>query len=113
MSKNKNPLKDLDLFLKQQAASFVNPTPLSEKIQEEETPAPTAPETAPVAKTEESLLQSIERLIEQNPSALYDMLIQAAEKKNSSERTILINTALYLKNTSNWKDAIRDYWKNK
>jgi hypothetical protein len=113
MSKNKNPLKDLDLFLKQQAASFVNPTPLSEKIQEEEIPSAASAE-APIAKTEETILQSIERLIEQNPAALYDMLIQAAEKKTSSERTILINTALYLKNTSNWKEAIREYWsKNK
>jgi hypothetical protein len=113
MSKNKNPLKDLDLFLKQQAASFVNPTPLSEKIQEEETSGAPAAESASITKTEETILQSIERLIEQNPSALYDMLIQAAEKRNSSERTILINTALYLKNTSNWKEAIREYWSKK
>lgn len=108
MSKNKNPLKDLDLFLKQQAASFVSPTPLSEKIQAE---APTEITTS--AKTEETILQSIERMIEQNPAALYDMLIQAAEKKTSSERTVLINTALYLKNISNWKEAIREYWGKK
>ena len=114
MSKNKNPLKDLDLFLKQQAASFVNPTPLSEKIQEEETPAAaSSTEAVTTNKTEETILQSIERMIEQNPSALYDMLIQAAEKKTSSERTILINTALYLKNTDNWKEAIREYWSKK
>ena len=106
MSKNKNPLKDLDLFLKQQAASFVSPTPLSEKIQVE-TPAEV---TEP--STEETILQSLERLMDQNPSALYDMLIKAAEKKNSSERTMLINTALYLKNTNNWQQAIREYWKN-
>ena len=109
MSKNKNPLKDLDLFLKQQAASFVNPTPLSEKIQVEETLS----ESTPSEKREETILQSIERLIDQNPAALYDMLIQAAEKKNSSERTVLINTALYLKNTKNWKEAIREYWNKK
>lgn len=113
MSKNKNPLKDLDLFLKQQAASFVNPITLSEKIQEEETPITPSAETQTITKTEETILQSLERLIEQNPSALYDMLIQAAEKKTSSERTILINTALYLKNTSNWKEAIREYWSKK
>lgn len=109
MSKNKNPLKDLDLFLKQQAASFVSPTPLSEKIQQPEA----QPEvSAPVAQASaETLLQSIERLMDQNPSALYDMLIEAAEKKNSSERTMLINTALYLKNTNNWQQAIREYWK--
>ena len=105
MSKNKNPLKDLDLFLKQQAASFVNPTPLSEKIQVE-----VSPETIP-STSEESILQTMERLMDQNPSALYDMLIKVAEKKSSSERTMLINTALYLKNTNNWQQAIREYWK--
>jgi len=105
MSKNKNPLKDLDLFLKQQAASFVSPTPLSEKIQVE-TPSET---TQP--STEESILQTLERLMDQNPASLYDMLIKAAEKKNSSERTMIINTALYLRNTNNWQNAIREYWK--
>ncbi|HEU5292790.1 MAG TPA: hypothetical protein VFU05_19210 [Cyclobacteriaceae bacterium] len=109
MSKNKNPLKDLDLFLKQQAASFVSPTPLSEKVNQPETPAEVS---APVVQPpDETLLQSIERLMDQNPSALYDLLIEAAEKKNSSERTMLINTALYLKNTNNWQQAIREYWK--
>jgi hypothetical protein len=105
MSKNKNPLKDLDLFLKQQAASFVNPTPLSEKIQVE------APTETTQSSSEESILQTMERLMDHNPSALYDLLIKAAEKKNSSERTMLINTALYLKNTNNWQQAIREYWK--
>jgi hypothetical protein len=74
MSKNKNPLKDLDLFLKQQAASFVSPTPLSEKIQEEK---PAAVETiASQAPAQETLLASIERMIDQNPAAFYNMLIE-------------------------------------
>jgi len=108
MSKNKNPLKDLDLFLKQQAASFVNPTPLSEKIQVE-----TPSEIIQASSSEESILQSVERMLDQNPSALYDMLIEAAEKRQTPERTVLINTALYLKNTRNWKEAIREYWRRK
>ena len=108
MSKNKNPLKDLDQFLKQQAASFVSPTPLSEKIKGE-----TQLEQTPPILSGETVLQSIERLMEQNPNALYDMLIEAAGKKPSAERTMLINTALYLKNTSNWKEAIREYWNKK
>lgn len=107
MSKNKNPLKDLDQFLKQQAASFVSPTPLSEKIHVE----PISEELQ--NSTKESILQSIERMMDQNPSGLYDLLIEAAEKKNSAERTMLINTALYLKNTSHWKEAIREYWSKK
>ena len=109
MSKNKNPLKDLDLFLKQQAASFVSPTPLSEKIQQPASQAETP--ASVVQSSDETLLESIQRLMDQNPDALYDLLITAAEKKNSSERTMLINTALYLKNTNNWQQAIREYWK--
>jgi len=107
MSKNKNPLKDLDLFLKQQAASFVSPHTLSEKIEAE---TPSISEPIPEPETKESILQSLERMMDQNPSAFYDLLIQAAEKKISTERTMLINTALYLKNTTNWKEAIQKYW---
>jgi hypothetical protein len=110
MSKNKNPLKDLDLFLKQQASSFVNPHTLSEKIEAE---SPHTPEPATEPETKESILQSLERMMDQNPSALYDLLIQAAEKKTSAERTMLINTALYLKNTTNWKEAIQEYWRDR
>jgi hypothetical protein len=111
MSKNKNPLKDLDLFLKQQASSFVNPSTLSEKIESELPPTPEPSLSEP--ETKESILQSLERMLDQNPAALYDLLIQAAEKKTSAERTMLINTALYLKNTDNWKEAVREYWKNR
>jgi hypothetical protein len=114
MSKNKNPLKDLDLFLKQQAASFVNPTPLSEKIQTE----PPSEVKPVVISSNETLLQSIEHMMDQNPSTLYDILIEAAGKKTSAERTMLINTALYLKNTGylssgDWKAAIKEYWSRK
>jgi hypothetical protein len=110
MSKNKNPLKDLDLFLKQQASSFVNPTPLSDRIQEE-----TSSDPEPVASsgtTQEDLIQTLSNMMEKNPSALYDLIIKAAEQKSGGERTVLINTALYLKNTNNWKEAIQEYWKN-
>jgi hypothetical protein len=109
MSKNKNPLKDLDLFLKQQASSFVNPTPLSEKIEA----SPSEPPPTQEPEIQESILQSLERMMDQNPKALYELLIKAAEKKSSAERTMLINTALYLKNTDNWKEAVKEYWKNR
>ena len=41
MSKKKNTLKDLDEFLKQQAATLVSPDKLSEKVDE---PKPAKPE---------------------------------------------------------------------
>ena len=52
MSKKKNTLRDLDEFLKQQAATLVAPQPLSETIrtQTPAAPAPTpAPEPVPVS----------------------------------------------------------------
>jgi hypothetical protein len=45
MSKKKNTLKDLDAFLKQQAATLVAPDPLSTKI---ETPVPAPAPAAPM-----------------------------------------------------------------
>ena len=45
MSKKKNTLKDLDEFLKQQAATLVAPQPLSETIRTQ-APAPAAPTPA-------------------------------------------------------------------
>ena len=104
MSKNKNPLKDLDLFLKQQAASFVSPTPLSERIA---TPVQhTSPES-------EDLIDSLSKLAETDRNRFLDLVIHAAEKLSSAENAMLINTALYLKNGENWKEAIRQYWQNK
>jgi len=49
MSKKKNTLKDLDAFLKQQAATLAPPDPLSTKL-----PVPkSAPEPAPAAQPEQ------------------------------------------------------------
>lgn len=106
MSKNKNPLKDLDLFLKQQAASFVNPTPLSERVAS--TPAaPTVPETT------DDLITRLSALARHDREKFLDLIIQAAEKDQSPGSTMLINTALYLKSGANWKEAVRQYWQNK
>jgi hypothetical protein len=124
MSKKKNTLKDLDAFLKQQAATLVGPTPLSEQVEEpeqEETPAP-APSTAPIPVYEVTLnkiLNDLETLSrKEGPSfrkKFYDLILQSAETNLQSlpEDKMLINTVLYLKNGSKWKEAIREYWRNK
>jgi hypothetical protein len=60
MSKKKNTLKDLDEFLKQQAATLVTPVKLSEKFETEVTeeikpePAPVAEAPAPPAPKKET-----------------------------------------------------------
>lgn len=121
MSKKKNTLKDLDEFLKQQAATLVSPVQLSEKI---EVPEPVRQAPIAVAAptvTEEistsTLLRDLNALADKEGSSyrkkFYDLIIQSLENQNQSlpEDKMLINTALYLKNGDNWKDAIRNYWR--
>lgn len=131
MSKKKNTLKDLDAFLKQQAATLVAPDPLSTKIETPAAPpqppaiaeaASTAVTQAPVAAPEqeitpEKILNDIRRLADREGSAFrktfYELIIRSIETRPQSlpEDKMLINTALYLKSGDQWKDVIRDYWK--
>lgn len=124
MSKKKNTLKDLDEFLKQQAATLVAPTQLSEKIEEPQPAAkekeaePSRPET-PAAISDESILRDLVELSKkEGPSfrkKFYDLIIRSLESQPSSlpEDKMLINTALYLKSGDQWKETIREYWKAK
>ena len=115
MSKKKNTLKDLDEFLKQQAATLVAPTPLSDTIQE----TPPRPEEVSVAISEAKILNDLKSLAEkERPSfrkKFYDLIIQSIEAQPDSlaEDKMLINTALYLKSGDNWKEVIKQYWKNR
>ncbi len=121
MSKKKNTLKDLDEFLKQQAATLVSPVQLSEKI---ETPEPITPSKEVVASSSDNeevsistVLRDLNTLAYKEGSTyrtkLYDLIIQSLENQSQSlpEDKMLINTALYLKSGDNWKDVIRNYWK--
>jgi hypothetical protein len=131
MSKKKNTLKDLDDFLKQQAATLVSPAKLSEQI---DTPPPPAAEAIPVVSTQPAIepapivvedvttakvIDAIKTLAQKEGSSvqdkLYDIMLQAAESKviSAAEDKMLINTVLYLKSGDNWKDTIREYWKNR
>jgi|DewCreStandDraft_4_1066084.scaffolds.fasta_scaffold47511_2 outer membrane cobalamin receptor len=106
MSRHKNPLKDLDLFLRQQATTLATPTPLSERISTE------------TGGQEESthggdLVQQLTKLAETDRQQFLDAVIAAAAASKFPENTLLINTALYLKHPDNWKEAVMSYWKNK
>lgn len=117
MSKKKNTLQDLDDFLKQQAATLVNPDILSREIESQAEVKPPASvtqeeETQPVFEDLESLQAK------QDPAfrkKLYDFIIQSLEvqKDPLPEDKMLINTALYLKGGSDWKNVIRSYWRGK
>lgn len=113
MSKKKNTLKDLDAFLKQQAATLVPPDPLSTNIETPATPPPapqppvaavvteaapvvtaTATPVAPAAPaqeqeiTPEKILSDIRRLADREGSAFrktfYDLIIRSIETRPQS-----------------------------
>lgn len=119
MSKKKNTLKDLDDFLKQQAATLVAPTPLSETLKErvkEGMPAAPVAESAKEVSVA-SILEDIKALSDKEGTSFrkkfYDLIVKSIEsqKNSTAEDKMLINTALYLKSPENWKEAIRSYWK--
>jgi hypothetical protein len=123
MSKKKNTLKDLDEFLKQQAATLVTPTQLSDTISEappeKEKKTATAFEDVPEEVSVAKILNDLNTLAEKEGLSyrkkLYELIIQSLEAQKNSlpEDKMLINTALYLKNGDNWKEAIKLYWKSK
>ena len=121
MSKKKNTLKDLDDFLRQQAATLVAPTPLSDSLKErvKEEKHESVPTTESVDDVSvEKILKDIKALSEKEGSSFrkkfYDLIIQSLESQKSpnSEDKMLINTALYLKSPETWKETIRSYWKD-
>ena len=121
MSKKKNTLKDLDDFLKQQAATLVAPTALSdtlkERVEEGTQDRPSTAIETEVSVT--SILQDLTALSEKEGNAFrkkfYDLIIRSLEsqKNSTAEDKMLINTALYLRSPETWKESIRSYWKDR
>jgi hypothetical protein len=125
MSKKKNTLKDLDEFLKQQATSFVAPPRLSENIPDRQVdPATPVLQESPIMKEHTTLtfdkiaddLMSLART--EGPKfreKFCQLILETIGKQTSQspEDKMLINTALYLRNPTNWKEVIRSYWKNR
>jgi hypothetical protein len=122
MSKKKNTLKDLDEFLKQQAATLVAPTKLNEKATsdpEHDQETSVSAVSTSVEISPGKILHDLQLLAKNDKNAFrkdfYDLIIQSIESQDQSlpEDKMLINTALYLKSGQRWKEAIRDYWKAK
>jgi hypothetical protein len=117
MSKKKNTLKDLDEFLKQQAASIVEPARLSEKVDTQEVVLQKESDSNSLKLGD--LENQLKALSEKNGKSyrenLYDFVIRSLESLDQSlpEDKMLINTALYLKSGDQWKDVIRQYWRMK
>jgi hypothetical protein len=119
MSKKKNTLKDLDEFLKQQAASLVPPEPVVVSPATEPEKPEVFHSSSIVDISHESLLADLQALAKKEPQAFrkefYGMIVSVLESypSSSAEDKMLINTALYLKSGDRWKDVIREYWKTK
>ncbi|MBC7851232.1 MAG: hypothetical protein H7Y31_15925 [Chitinophagaceae bacterium] len=121
MSKKKNTLKDLDEFLKQQAATLVAPAQLGDTIREPQSEPPKlSSENVPaVGINPTKILDDLAVLAKKEGSSFrrvfYDLIIKSIETQTESspEDKILINTALYLKGGDQWKETIRSYWKDK
>jgi hypothetical protein len=118
MSKKKNTLKDLDEFLKQQAASLVSPSRLNDKTEPEQPVLKESPVMQEVIKHNQSvdeIIASVKSLADQPNfrSELCDIIVASIScmRPLKAEDKILINTALYLKHGERWKDAIREFWK--
>ena len=121
MSKKKNTLKDLDEFLKQQAATLVPPTKLNVPVRETETAQPVEvnPSSSPSASLDyEEILEFLKEESEKDNATFrarfYNLILDVMKTQHYQrpEDKILINTALYLKHGPNWKEAIRSYWKD-
>jgi hypothetical protein len=123
MSKKKNTLKDLDAFLKQQAATLVNPPRIAPSLKDETTlELEHDSESENVVEetiSSHTILQKIRLLSAKEgdgfKSQLYDLILKSVETQReiSAEDKMLINTVLYIKSGSNWKETIRQYWKNR
>jgi hypothetical protein len=120
MSKKKNTLKDLDAFLKQQAATLVSPTRLQKNSEHNESPVFQESPVQNVAKDTQRIdeIVAIIKNMSGEPnfrSQLCDIILGSLSevKTLKPEDKILINTALYLKHGERWKDAIRDFWSHR
>ena len=123
MSKKKNTLNDLEEFLRLQASSLVTPASLSEKVNDTplktesvQHPFPVSPMASATQESlsEKELIKAV-HLLAANKKAFYQFITIVVETlpNKSTEDVLLINTALYLKGGSNWKEVVRDYWKEK
>jgi len=117
MSKKKNTLQDLDDFLKQEAATLVTPETLRDAVETKQVIEKI--EAQPPKQVEETpAVEFIISAAKHDPAfrkKLYDFIIESLETQKDSlpEDKMLINTALYLRSGSDWKNAIRQYWRGK
>lgn len=124
--KRKNPLHNLDNFLKQEASSFVTPktfkdsAPAQNEQAKSMAPAGHAAMASAVKQPEvniEYIAGQIQRLAYRNNISVKQQLLNLVKymlEENgmeSSKDKMLINTILYIENGDNWKEKVQEYWK--
>ena len=123
-AKKKNPLKNLDDFLKQEASSLVTP----EKVGNPQQPAPddsAVEQETPIQEvekqpvTQKSILEMLFELKNQQgedafTKNFYEIVLQTAENMEDSNpnKNLLINTMLYVQGGEEWKQSIKSYWES-
>ncbi|MEM7108642.1 MAG: hypothetical protein AAF519_10490 [Bacteroidota bacterium] len=108
MTKRKNPLKDLDSFLQQEASSIIEPKKVA--------PAEKHEVRASTSVSKEEILLYFQKLADEDEQTFKTVLLDVIQKslefhgiKRSTDK-MLMNTLLYLQNQDNWKEAIAEYW---
>jgi len=110
MAKRKNPLKDLDAFLKKEASSFVKPE------KKADTPPSSAASEKAALTSSRDIISAIDQLAKKNQSEFREEFFEIIKSSlehldpQSAEDKMLINTILYLKDKENWKENIASYW---
>ncbi len=115
MSKKKNTLQDLNAFLKQQAATLVTPESFSNTSEIQSDSASAEAKNTVVQQNTDTFNTVVSKEDPAFRKKLYEFIIESLEGQKNSlpEDKMLINTALYLKNGSDWKNAIRQYWRDR
>ena len=128
-AKKKNPLKDLGAFLAHQEEQSHVPEPkkLSDATEEFMGKKPTQitkvgrPSKITVSPevNAESITTLLAELCKKNQEGFradfYQIIIDTIGQLDESkpEDKMLINTAIYLSNQDNWKDAVAAYWESR
>lgn len=120
MSKRKNPLQNLDDFLKQEASSFVTPKKFGEPEKEKQTAlqAPVAEEqkTRPKTISKADIAELIRQLADKNNLSVRNQMLELMQymlenhAAGNAEDKMLINTILILKYPENWREKVEEYW---
>lgn len=110
MAKRKNPLKDIDSFLKQEASALIKPDKI--EAQERESLGTTS-------LSKEDVLNYFNQLASKDKNEFKASLLEISKSSlethglSKAEDKMLMNTILYLQHPEDWKKVITEYWSSK